>query len=143
MLRYCVRQKASPSLLGAAVPDFSRFIGGLPMNRTAMSNLAESVFQEIRVPVTPDRRRLDRLVAHLPIRILSVDGNPVFYPAICTNLSGSGIGLATTSRLEVGRVMEFELCRRSTKPSGTGCESCFAITAGTVDITSTATEPTD
>jgi hypothetical protein len=78
------------------------------MNRTAMSNLAESVFREIQVPITPDGRRLDRLVAHLPIRILSVDGNPVFYPAICTNLSRSGIGFETTSRLEVGKVIEFE-----------------------------------
>jgi hypothetical protein len=79
------------------------------MTRTAMSNPAESVLQEIQVSITADRRRLDCVVAHLPIRILSEGGgNPMFYPAICTNLSRSGIGFETTSRLEVGRVIEFE-----------------------------------
>ena len=34
--------------------------------------------------------------------------NPVFYPAISTNLSRSGIGFEATSRLDVGKVIEFE-----------------------------------
>ena len=44
----------------------------------------------------------------LPIRILSVDGDPVYYPAVCTNLSRGGIGFETAARLEVGKVIEFE-----------------------------------
>jgi hypothetical protein len=44
----------------------------------------------------------------MPMRILSVDGNPVFYLAVCTNLSRGGIGFLATDRLEVGKVIEFE-----------------------------------
>ena len=73
-----------------------------------MSNPAESGLRGIPLPIAPDRRKQDRVVTRLPMRILSVDGNPVFYPAVCTNLSRGGIGFLATERLEVGKVIEFE-----------------------------------
>jgi hypothetical protein len=73
-----------------------------------MSNPAETVYPILQVPLAPDRRRQDRVITSLPIRILSVDGNPVSYPAVCTNLSHGGMGFETTARLEVGKVIEFE-----------------------------------
>ena len=42
------------------------------------------------------------------MRILSVDGDPAYYPGVCTNLSRGGIGFETSARLEVGKVIEFE-----------------------------------
>ena len=44
----------------------------------------------------------------MPIRILGIDGNAVFYPAVCTNLGRGGMGFETSARLEVGKVIEFE-----------------------------------
>ena len=73
-----------------------------------MSNPAESGFREVQLPIAPDRRNHDRILTRLPIRIFSVDGNPVFYPAVCTNLSHGGIGFEVAERLEVGKVIEFE-----------------------------------
>jgi len=76
-----------------------------------MSNPAESALPSIRLPIAPDRRRQDRVITKLPIRILSVDGNPAYYPAVCTNLSRGGIGFETAARLEVGKVIEFEFAQ--------------------------------
>jgi len=73
-----------------------------------MANTAETGFPRIELPLAPDRRRQDRILTHLPIRILSVDGDPVFYPGVCTNLSRGGIGFETDARLEVGKVIEIE-----------------------------------
>jgi hypothetical protein len=78
------------------------------MSSTAMSNPAESSLRGTQLPIAPDRRKQDRVVTRLPMRILSVDGNPVFYPAVCTNLSRGGIGFLANERLEVGKVIEFE-----------------------------------
>ena len=73
-----------------------------------MSNPAETVYPTLQVPLAPDRRGQDRVLTNLPIRILALEGNPVFYPAVCTNLSRGGMGFETTARLEVGKVIEFE-----------------------------------
>jgi hypothetical protein len=76
-----------------------------------MSNPAESGFRATQLSIAPDRREQDRVVTRLPMRILSVDGNPVFYPAVCTNLGRGGIGFETVERLVVGKVIEFEFVR--------------------------------
>lgn len=73
-----------------------------------MSNRAESGLPGIQLSIAPDRRKHDRVVTRLPMRIVSVDGNPVFYNAVCTNLSRGGIGFEAAERLEVGKVIEFE-----------------------------------
>ena len=73
-----------------------------------MSNPAESGFPGIQLPIAPDRRRQDRVITRLPMRIFSVDGTPTSYSAVCTNLSRGGIGLESSVRLEVGKVIEFE-----------------------------------
>ena len=73
-----------------------------------MSNPAESGFRAMQLAIAPDRRKQDRVVTRLPMRILSVDGDPVFYPAVCTNLSRGGIGFETAERLLPGKVIEFE-----------------------------------
>ena len=72
-----------------------------------MSNAVEPSLPRIAIPIAPDRRRQDRVVTRLPIHILSIDGNPVFYPGMCTNLSRGGVGFETSARIEVGRVVEF------------------------------------
>ena len=72
-----------------------------------MANPVEARFTRIELPIAPDRRRQDRVLTNLPIRILSIDG-PVFYPGVCTNLSRGGVGFETVARLEVGKVIEFE-----------------------------------
>jgi hypothetical protein len=76
-----------------------------------MSNPAESGFPGLQLPIAPDRRRNDRVVTRLAMHIFSVDGTPVFYPAVCTNLSRGGIGFETAERLEVGKVIEFEFVK--------------------------------
>lgn len=76
-----------------------------------MSNPAESRIPRVQLPVAPDRRSHDRVVTRLPMRILGVDGNPVFYPAVCTNLGRGGIGFETAERLEVGKVITFEFAQ--------------------------------
>jgi hypothetical protein len=73
-----------------------------------MANTVEVSVSRIELPIAPDRRRLDRVLTNLPIRILSIDGNPVFYPGVCTNLGRGGVGFETVARLEVGKVIEFE-----------------------------------
>ena len=73
-----------------------------------MSNTAEPTLPCIELPIAPNRRRQDRVLTRLPIRILSIEGNPVFYTGTCVNLSRGGVGLQTTARLEVGKVIEFE-----------------------------------
>ena len=80
----------------------------LPIGSAAMANTAETVHPRIELPIAPDRRRQDRVRTHLPIRILSIDGNPVFYPGVCTNLGRGGVGFETSARIEVGKVIEFE-----------------------------------
>ena len=81
------------------------------MNSSAMSNTVQSPRPRIEPPIAPDRRRQDRVLTRLPIRILSVDGNPVSYPGVCTNLSRGGVGFETSARVEVGKVIEFEFER--------------------------------
>ena len=76
-----------------------------------MSNPAETVYSSPRVPLARDRRQQDRFLTSVPIRILAIDGNPVFYPAVCTNLSRGGVGFETDARLEVGKVIEFEFAQ--------------------------------
>jgi PilZ domain len=78
------------------------------MSKSAMANSVETGFPRVPLPVAPDRRRLDRVLTNLPMRILSVDGDPAYYPGVCTNLSRGGIGFETSARLEVGTVVEFE-----------------------------------
>ncbi len=73
-----------------------------------MANTVETGFARTRLPLAPDRRRLDRVLTNLPIRIVSLDGEPTYHPGICTNLSRGGVGFETSARLEVGRVVEFE-----------------------------------
>ena len=58
----------------------------------------------------------DTLTGNLPIRILGVDGNPLYYSATCTNLSRGGIAFETTVRLEVGKVIEFEFVQVVDEP---------------------------
>jgi len=83
----------------------------LPMNSSAMSNTVQPSCPRIELPIAPDRRRQDRVLTRLPIRILSIDGNPVSYPGVCTNLSRGGVGFETSARIEVGKVIEFEFER--------------------------------
>ena len=74
----------------------------------AMAIRAETVIPRVELPIAPDRRRQDRVRTRLPIRILSIEGNPVCYPATCTNLGRGGVGFDTAARIEVGKVIEFE-----------------------------------
>lgn len=73
-----------------------------------MANPVESTFPRVKLPLAPDRRRQDRVLTNLPIRIVGIDGSPTYYPGICTNLSRGGVGFETSARLEVGKVIEFE-----------------------------------
>jgi hypothetical protein len=82
--------------------------GGLPMNQPAMAKTVETPSPRIELPLAPDRRRLERVLIRLPIRILGIDNHPVCYGGVCTNLSRGGVGLETPARLEVGRIIEFE-----------------------------------
>ena len=78
------------------------------MMSSAMANPIEAGYSRTELPIAPDRRKLDRVLTKLPIRILSVDGDSVFYPGSCTNLSRGGVGFETVARLDVGKVIEFE-----------------------------------
>jgi hypothetical protein len=73
-----------------------------------MANPVETGFSRVQLPIAPDRRRQDRMLTNLPIRIVAIDGAPTYYPGICTNLSRGGVGFETSARLEVGKVIEFE-----------------------------------
>ena len=73
-----------------------------------MRNPLESAYTRVELPIAPDRRRQDRVLTRLPIRIVGVDGLPVYHPGWCTNLSRGGVGFETEARLEVGKVVEFE-----------------------------------
>ncbi|HVP55627.1 MAG TPA: PilZ domain-containing protein [Candidatus Eisenbacteria bacterium] len=73
-----------------------------------MANPLETRVPRVHIPVAPDRRRQDRVLTTLPIRILGIEGQPVYHPGVCTNLSRGGIGFETSARLEVGKVIEFE-----------------------------------
>jgi hypothetical protein len=83
---------------------------------SAMANPAGTTFAIRQIPVAPDRRTIDRVLTNLSIRILAVDGNPVYYPGICSNLSKGGVGFETTARLEVGKVIEFEFVQVVDEP---------------------------
>ena len=78
------------------------------MNVAAMPNTVESIYKRVELPIAPDRRRQDRVLTRLPIRIVSIEGNSVFYPGTCTNLGRGGVGFETSARIEVGKVIEFE-----------------------------------
>lgn len=73
-----------------------------------MANPMESAYPRIELPIAPDRRRQDRVLTRMPIRILSIDGIPVCYLGWCTNLSRGGVGFETVARIEVGKLVEFE-----------------------------------
>jgi hypothetical protein len=85
-----------------------------------MSNTVEIVHPQVRPqmepPIAPDRRHLDRVLTRLPIRILSIDGNSVAHPGVCTNLSRGGVGFDTAARIEVGKVIEFEFVQVVDEP---------------------------
>lgn len=81
-----------------------------------MSNTVETTLPRIELPIAPDRRRQDRVLTRLPIRILGIEGNPVMYPGVCTNLSRGGVGFETTARIEVGKVVEFEFVQVVDEP---------------------------
>lgn len=81
-----------------------------------MANPMESVYSRVVLPLAPDRRRQDRVLTRLPIRILSIEGNPVAYPGVCTNLSRGGVGFETSARIEVGKVVEFEFIQVVDEP---------------------------
>jgi hypothetical protein len=73
-----------------------------------MANTVETVVTRGEIPIAPDRRRQDRVRTRMPIRIFSIDGNPVLYAGVCTNLGRGGVGFETSARIEVGKVIEFE-----------------------------------
>jgi hypothetical protein len=93
-----------------------KFLASLPMNLSAMANPAESAYPIPQIPVAPDRRKIDRVLTNLSIRILGVDGNPVYYPGTCSNLSRGGVGFETPARLDVGKVVEFEFVQVVDEP---------------------------
>jgi hypothetical protein len=82
--------------------------GDLPICIPAMANSVETVVTRVEIPIAPDRRRQDRVRTRLPIRIMSIDANPVSYTGTCTNLGRGGVGFETSARIEVGKVIEFE-----------------------------------
>jgi len=76
-----------------------------------MANTVETVVTRVEIPIAPDRRRQERVRTRLPIRILSIDGNPVMYAGLCTNLGRGGAGFDTSARIDVGKVVEFEFVK--------------------------------
>jgi hypothetical protein len=86
------------------------------MTNAAMSNRVEPSISRIELPIAPDRRQQDRVLTRLPIRILSIDGNPVFYAGVCTNLSRGGVGFESSARIEAGKVIEFEFVQVVDEP---------------------------
>lgn len=80
----------------------------MPMTRAAMANPVETYFARMHLPIAQDRRKQDRVLTTLPMRILGIEGKPVYYPGVCTNLSRGGVGFETSAQLEVGKVIEFE-----------------------------------
>lgn len=78
------------------------------MDPSAMANRVEIIVPRVELPIAPDRRRQDRVLTQLPIRILGIEGKPVYYPGLCTNLGRGGVGFDTSARIEVGKVIEFE-----------------------------------
>jgi hypothetical protein len=88
----------------------------LPKNIPAMSITTEAVVARVALPIAPDRRIQDRVLTRLPIRILAIEGNPVFYAGICTNLGRGGVGFDTSARIEVGKVVEFEFVQVVDEP---------------------------
>ena len=73
-------------------------LGALPIKQSAMSNPVETHLPRMYVPIAPDRRKQDRILTTLPMRILGIEGKPVCYPGVCTNLSRGGIGFETSAR---------------------------------------------
>jgi hypothetical protein len=91
--------------------------GGLPMMIIpAMAQRVDPVLTRIDVPIAPDRRQHDRIRTRLPIRILSIDGNPVAYVGVCTNLGRGGLAFETSARIEVGKLVEFEFVQVMDEP---------------------------
>ena len=78
------------------------------MDPSAMANRVEIVVPRVELPIAAERRRQDRVLTNLPIRILGIEGKPVYYPAMCTNLSRGGVGFETSARIKVGKIIEFE-----------------------------------
>jgi hypothetical protein len=90
--------------------------GGLPMMIPAMAQRVDPVLTGIGVPIAPDRRQHDRIRTRLPIRILSIDGNPVAYVGVCANLGRGGLAFETSARIEVGKLVEFEFVQVMDEP---------------------------
>jgi hypothetical protein len=59
-------------------------------------------------PQLGDRRRHDRLMTRVPLRILQVNGAPASHDGMCTDVSIGGIGIDTAVALCPGQVVEFE-----------------------------------
>ena len=111
-MSYRAEDKVLPSLAGGR----SRIRAAVPMVSAAMPNPGESVYPKIQLPIAPDRRQQDRVITNLPMRILALDGDPVFHPAVCTSLSRGGMGFESAARLEVGKVIEFEFVQVIDEP---------------------------
>ena len=78
-----------------------------------MADPVQTPIPRVQIPFAPDRRKQDRVLTTLPMRILGIEGEPVYHSAVCTNLGRGGIGFETTARLEVGKVIEFEFVQVS------------------------------
>ena len=70
-------------------------------------SVSAEVNPRYQAPVMLDRRKDERVLTCLPIRIVSVEGSPASYSGVCTNLSCGGVGFETSARLAVGKVVEF------------------------------------
>jgi PilZ domain len=84
-----------------------KFPRPLPMKLISMPGRAEMVWK-YRDPIAPDRRKEERILTCLPIRIVSVGDSPTSYPGLCRNLSHRGVGFETDAPLQVGQVVELE-----------------------------------
>ena len=83
---------------------------------SAMPNRVEPIVPHIELPLAPDRRQHDRIRTRLPMRILSIDGNPTAYNGMCTNLGRGGLAFETPARIEVGKLIEFEFVQVVDEP---------------------------
>jgi len=81
------------------------------MTPPAMANTVAVPVPRIDLLCAPDRRRQDRVLTRLPIRILGIDNRPVAYNGVCTNLGLGGVGFESPVRLEVGKLIEFEFVK--------------------------------
>ena len=76
---------------------------------TRMVSQLTGCIPKSQAPLASDRRRHERLLTGLPIRIVSVDDCPTAYSGVCRNLSRGGVQFETDARLQVGQVVELEI----------------------------------